>query len=243
VELLQGRRQIGGGEVGPQLGGEGQLGVGALPEQEVGQALLAAGTHQQIHVGDRLAGVSGVGQEAREAIARQLVARAGQGGGAQDGVARGVVDGDAQVQALAAGGGALGLGDGGDHLGGQAIAAADHAQAHAVLHAAGGLLAQVGVKEVHEPARLLEGAPPVVRREGVEGEGADAEIGRRLHDAIDGVGAAAVALEPRHAPAHRPAAVAVHDDGHVQPRRSSHFCAHVPRLTFRARRESAPPCG
>src|SRR6185436_7287456 len=209
-----------------------QLGVGALPEQEVGQPLLAARAYQQVDVGDGVGGVGGVGEEAGEAIARELVARLGQGGGAQDGVAGRVVDGDAQVQGAAAGGGSLGVGDGGQHLGGQAVAAADHRQAHAVLHAAGGLLAEVVVEELHQAHRLFQGAAPVVGGEGVQRQRADAEIGRRLDDVVDGVGAAAVALEAGRAATDGPAAIAVHDDGDVQSGRGAgggDGRAHVPR--------------
>ena len=50
-ERLNGGREIGSGEVGPQDVGEVKLGVGRLPQQEVTQPLFSAGADQQIDVG------------------------------------------------------------------------------------------------------------------------------------------------------------------------------------------------
>src|SRR5438270_47151 len=84
-------------EVGPQGVDEDQLGVGALPQQEIADALLAAGADQQIRVGH--AGGQQLALEARlvDALGRQFAggdAPRQAAGGAQDLVARAVVDAD-----------------------------------------------------------------------------------------------------------------------------------------------------
>lgn len=116
-----GQREVefGGAEIGPLHGREVELGLRAFPEQEIGEAAVAAGADEEIDV----LGAQPLGQGfGGEAVCR----------GGEDGVAGGIVDGDAQVQALAAGGGALGRADGAGKAEGDAIAPAEYGDADAV---------------------------------------------------------------------------------------------------------------
>ena len=91
--------EVVGIEVRPHPVGEVELGIGALPQQEVREALLAAGADQQIDVAAMARRVAG--DEAAEALARELGAAIERGRRVQDGVARRVVERDAQMQLLA----------------------------------------------------------------------------------------------------------------------------------------------
>ena len=82
--------EVDGVEIGPHGAGEDELGVGAFPEEKVAEAPLAAGADQEIHG-------RGPGALARD-VAGEFAHAAG---GGQDGVARGVVDCDAEAQAAA----------------------------------------------------------------------------------------------------------------------------------------------
>ena len=91
--------QIFGREVGPHPFGEMQFGVGALPQQEVGQPLLAAGADEEIDVAEcRRSPVT----SRAKLVARELVRPGGLRSGIQDRIARRIVDGDAQMQDVAA---------------------------------------------------------------------------------------------------------------------------------------------
>ena len=106
MEIGDRRAQVVGAEVGPQGVDEAELGVGAFPQQEIGQPLLAAGADEEIDVA--------AGALPRDAAGRSLARgrrREPARGGAGDGVARGVVDRDPQIEAIAAGGGRFGRGD------------------------------------------------------------------------------------------------------------------------------------
>ena len=50
MEVVEGRGQIGGGEVRPHARHEPELGIGAFPEEEIAQALLASGADQDVDV-------------------------------------------------------------------------------------------------------------------------------------------------------------------------------------------------
>ena len=142
-------------------------GGNALPQQEIGEALLAAGADQEVHVGQEPAGL--------------------------DGVARGVVDREPQLELRAGRGGLLGLFDRFDQWAGEPVAASDHAKGDAVFDAARSLGAQVSGEEPHQRVHLLRRPFPVVGGEGEQRERTDA-LGRgRLDDAPHGGGADAVA--------------------------------------------------
>ncbi len=204
MELLEGGAEVGGFEVGPHAGSKDQLRVGGLPQQEVAEPLLAAGSNQQVDFGAETLryGLTGGRGAATDRV--------------QNRIAAGVVDGQPQIQDRAGGSEALHAVDGCLEGGGEALAAAEDAQAHALLPAAASLAAEVGVEQVEERGYLGLRTAPVVGGEGVEGKGGDAESGRRLYGAADGRGPGAVAVGSRTAAGRRPASVAVHDDCYVQ---------------------------
>ena len=100
MKLAYGDGEVVGVEVRPHPVGEVELGIGALPQQEIGQALLAAGADEQIDV----AALSSPAHRLTSWLNRSRVISvrlSKAAAGAQDRVARRVVERDAQVQALA----------------------------------------------------------------------------------------------------------------------------------------------
>jgi hypothetical protein len=151
-------------------------------------------------------------------MARAPTSRAAAACGAHDRVARRVVDGDAQAEPRAAGGRLLGRLDGAAQLGGEPVASADDLEPHAVGHAPRRLRGEVAAEEAHERPDLGRRAAPVVGREGVEGERADAERRCGLDEPSGGARAGDVARGARASAPRRPASVAVHDARHVTRR-------------------------
>ena len=74
---------------------------------------------------------------------------------------------------------------------------------------------QVVGDDPQEETDLVGRAPPVLGREGIDGEPFDPELDRSLGRVEQRLLAGPVALGARQAPLGRPAAVAVHDAGHV----------------------------
>ena len=74
---------------------------------------------------------------------------------------------------------------------------------------------QIPLQQHHQRRDLGDRTLPVLDRERVERQDADAEPGRALDDLAHRLDAGAVPLDPRQVPLRRPAAVAVHDDGEV----------------------------
>jgi hypothetical protein len=71
------------------------------------------------------------------------------------------------------------------------------------------------VKQGEERLDLSPSALPVLAAEGEDGQAAHAALLSALHDGPDGVDTGGVALRLGHASLTGPAAIAVHDDGHV----------------------------
>src|SRR5262249_47071696 len=97
----------------------------------------------------------------------------------------------------------------------QAAEAPDGEEADLVAHHPPELACEVPAQEGHEPVHLARRALPVLGRERVQGEVADAELAAHLDDRAHGVLPHPVPLEAREAALLCPAPVAVHDDGHV----------------------------
>src|SRR5215831_18512325 len=213
-----GARQGAGVEVGPGALGEEKLGVSALPEQEVAEPLLAARANQEVDVGRGRARL--LHEQAREALALALAVLRGRGGEArgraQDGVARRVIDGEAEMERAALGGGALGVAEQVGEPAGQAVAAAEERELHAALGGRQHLAAQEAAENTKEGGHLGGRAAPVVGGENVQRERADAERGSRLGDLTHALGAPFMTCASPLAAGERPAAVAIEDDGHVR---------------------------
>ena len=93
VERAERFCEVVGLEFRPHPLGEVQLGIGAFPEQEIGQPLLAAGADDEVDV----AQVWFAGDQLGEVLAGEMREVGGAGRGIEDGVARGIIDCDAQV--------------------------------------------------------------------------------------------------------------------------------------------------
>jgi len=93
--------------------------------------------------------------------------------------------------------------------------APDHAEADVVVHQGPDLQPDVLLQQLHQRGDLRPGPLPVLDREGIQGQDADAQPRRGLHGLAHRVDARPVALHPRQVTHRRPAAVAVHADGDV----------------------------
>src|SRR5262245_11016129 len=99
MEIGERGGEVVGAEVGPQRVEKAELGVGRFPEQEIGEPFLTARTDEQIDVGARLAILPG--EQGAERLARRRLRATPARGGAEDGVAGRIIDGDAQVETAA----------------------------------------------------------------------------------------------------------------------------------------------
>jgi hypothetical protein len=200
TELIEAAVQLVAAEVGPHDVDEDELGVGQLPQHEVRDALLAAGADEQIEgrqLGGRQVAAEAVGVDrARIEGARGDVPGQGGGGGGE-GLAAAVGQregqGHAAVVSRVAAQGVEGLAD---HRR-QAIEVADRVQPDLVVHDLGPLVAQVVAQQLHQALDLVGRPRPVLRREGVEGDGLDAELPGGAGDVADALGADPVTLEAR----------------------------------------------
>ena len=135
--------------------------------------------------------------------------------GFRDRGARGVVDGEPQVQPRAVDREALGVLDRAHEIPAQPIAPADDAQANAVVEAARRLADEIALQEAHQARDFLRRPRPVVRGERVQRQDVDRAARCGLDDSADGFGAGAMAGRTDEAAALRPTTVAVHDDRSV----------------------------
>ena len=110
----------------------------------------------------------------------------------------------------------LGLVEQDRDVAGQSTPLADDADPDVVGVQLGKIMADEALQKAHEVRDFLGRAPPVLGREAVDGQVADAEIAGGAHGATDRFDAAAMALEPRQAALGRPTAIAVHDDGDMR---------------------------
>ena len=102
------------------------------------------------------------------------------------------------------------------NLGGQLVGAADVLDADVVVHHALEVGLKVGLEQAHEEVDLGAGAAEVVfQRKGVEGEPGQADARGGFGDQLHAVGALLVAQEALERAVAGPAAIAVHDDGHM----------------------------
>ena len=108
---------------------------------------------------------------------------------AQDRVAPGIVDGNAQVQRVAADSCVFRTGDGGRKTVGKPVAPTDDAETHAFLDEILRLVDEIGMEQRHQRVHFRLRPAPIVAREGVERQRADAVIGRGFHHAPHGLDA------------------------------------------------------
>src|SRR5690606_9496725 len=98
----------------------------------------------------------------------------------------------------------------------------------------------------HQPRDFTRRPLPVVRREGVQREDPDAEIGCGLDDLLDHPGALPVAEDPWLPSGNGPAAVPVHDHADVNALEAAFFHKVNSRgktpVVAREPTRSAPPC-
>ena len=139
---------------------------------------------------------------------------------ARDGVARRIVDCQAQLEAASRLRCALGFFDFLKRQFWQSIAPADNLEPYAVFTQASGFQAQVSPQEPKDAFHLGSRPTPVVGRKRVERKTCYAKRGRAFHNAAHCGHSGAMAGDAGQSTPFRPAAISIHDDGDVQPRLS-----------------------
>jgi hypothetical protein len=94
----------------------------------------------------------------------------------------------------------------------QALARTDDAHTHRLLVKLSQILADETLQKPHQVEDLLGRSRPVFRREGIERQIGNAEVGGSMHRATHRLDATTMSLKARQGPGRRPAAVAIHDD-------------------------------
>ena len=205
-------------KVGEERVEEHQLGVGGLPDQEIRHPLLAGRPDEQVDVGD--AGLVQVTGEHRlvDPVGAQLPGgdvRRDRRGGINDLGAAAVVDAELQGQHRVARGHLLGVLKLPDHAAPQPGTPAGPAHPHAHLVQLIAAAADYVAVEAHQEADLVRRAPPVLGGERVGRQVRDAQLDGS-HDHVEQrVLAPLVAFRPRQVALLGPAAVAIHDQGHM----------------------------
>ena len=88
--------------------------------------------------------------------------------------------------------------------------------AHIVVHHVQEIGFKIGFEQAHEEINLGAGTAQIVfERKGVQREPGQTDARCGLSDQLNALGPLLVALEPLEQPVAGPAAIAIHDDGHV----------------------------
>src|SRR5258705_3205548 len=216
LELGDGAIEIDGPEIGPESRGHPELRVGDLPQEKVRDPHLAARADQEIGIGD----VGGVERLAdllfrdllglelpRHDLARQRPERVDQL------VPRSVVERHQHGQPGVVACFVYDVVDAASHAGRQSVGPAEHAESSVASHQLGQLRVDRPLEQAHEHRDLVGRAAPVLGRERVEGQVAEAQRRGGANDRASRLHALVVSGHARQAAMGRPASVAVHDDG------------------------------
>jgi hypothetical protein len=161
--------------------------------------------------------------------------------GSKDGVASGVVDGDAKQERPPAAGGHLGSLDRPLQGGAEPVPPADDLQPHAVGYTASDFAAQVLGEEPHQPGDFDGRPAPVVAGERVKRQCPHPGFGGGLHGPANRSRAGPVPRTAREPLPLGPPPVAIHDDADVEPgrrRERSSLCHKVDSQKKRVRQRS-----
>ena len=157
-------------------------------------------------------------KNAAERFRRKLRDFVEAAGGVKDGLARGVVNGQPEMQARSVGGRGFRIGDRLAQRGRHAVPAADDAEPHAFLDAVRRFREQVFVEQPQDGVHFGRRPLPVRGREREERQRVNAEPWRRFDNVARGFRSGTVAGGTRQPARSGPSAVAVGNDGHVQTR-------------------------
>ena len=203
-------------EIGPEGVAEVEFGVGRLPEQVIAEAQFAAGTYQQVGVGHEGGGQVLGNQLVADCFGLQKALGHLLGylpGGFCQFPTRRIAQSQHQAHAAVGCGVCDALVEALLHFNRQLVDVTDDAEADVVLHES--LLFDGVEQEGHEGGYLVGGTIPVLGREGVKGQVADAEACSFFGDDVYGFGASLVAEAALLALLFGPASVAIHDDGYM----------------------------
>jgi hypothetical protein len=174
-------------KIGPHAIREQKLGVSRFPKQKVREALLAAGANQEIHLFGL--GAQSLLQKLSKRVRRSGLSiredHCGSNSCARDGVARRVVDGHADVDAISSGGCVLGLFDLMQDRLCQPVSSAYDLESRATLAKPASFESQEGAEQPEDALHLGRRAAPVVGGESVQGQATNPSIERALYNAAD----------------------------------------------------------
>ena len=136
--------------------------------------------------------------------------------GVHDLGAAAVIDGQVDEQAAVGGGGVDYGVQFAPHVGRQRIQPADSLQPDIVLLQFGQFFAQIKAQQAPKGFDFGAGALPVLDRERIKGEDADAQAGAGFHGGAHRPDSGLVSGDARQAAAGGPATVAIHDNGDVR---------------------------
>ena len=209
-----------GAVVGPQNLLKDQFGIGRFPKQEVRYPLLATGPHDQIR--SRPASGQAGGQRRLVDVARLQPASLGffrQGPRRIDDVGlAAVVEGDLQQETVVMGGAGLGAVDDLQDIDRKVGAAAKDTHPDALAAQTLQVALDVALEQPHQFGNLGPRPAPVLGRKAEHCQAIDANLSRALDCALQRLDACPMAKGARQTARTRPAAVAVHDQRHVQGR-------------------------
>ena len=137
AEISKEAGEVGWVEVGPEDWGEEKFGVGGFPEEEIGESLFAAGADEEV--------------DGRADFV------------AEDGVATGIIDRQAEVEALTFAGYSFSLFNGAEEVGGETVAATDGGDPDLVGDAGLSFGVEVEGEKEHKRFDFGGGTFPVVR--------------------------------------------------------------------------------
>jgi hypothetical protein len=202
-------------ELRPEDRRDPDLGVGDLPQEEIGDAALPARPDQEIRIGE-----AGGVEVARNGLfvhrprVRDPVRQDALHGIDDLGPAA-IVQGHAEAHFPIAARDLLHPVELAAGSGRQTLLAAEDGQTEVVLDEDLVLFPEELDHQAEQGRNFALGPLPVLGGERVQRQDLHAGPGGRLYDLPDGLDARPVALDPGQIPGFRPAAVAVHDDGHV----------------------------
>src|SRR3984893_7459543 len=208
-------------EIRPIGRNKNEFAVGRLPQQKIRQALLPAGADQQARIG-KIRRIEMPADHVRGDVAGAQGTRNDQRGDAlcraRDFLASTIVECNDKQEAIVVPGQFLGLRQQASDFRLKTLPLADDTHAHIVFVKLREVIADKAAQQTHQIADFGDRPRPVLGAERIDGQNLDTQFADRPHRATQGFDATTMALAARQAALGRPAARAVHDDGHVARR-------------------------
>src|SRR5438094_552262 len=226
LELGDRAVEVDGAEVRPESRCDPQLGVGDLPQEKVRHAHLAARPDQEVgvrHVGGVESLLDLLFPDVLGPELSGLHLPRERAAGVDELIAPAVVERHHEGEARVVARRLDHVVDPPAHLERHAVRTPEHAETHVALHELRQLRADRPLEQAQEGRHLVLRPTPVLGRERVQRQVAQAERVRGADDRARRLHALPVAGDARQAPPRRPAAIAIHDDRDMPgPRLGAH---------------------